>query len=235
MPDGTEKVGTTKLTLGKRGGVGATGGISAVIREATGVDLPPKDAAVVQSNVQGIRTIESLQTELRDPEVTKGLQAKAASFFEKLNSLSDSADFATGVNTELTGTDKTTLFLKKALLSAYAIERAATGGQRVTVQMMKQAGPVLDPTNYTAPAFNQLLDDRRQDLYSTLHDYGLRPEQIKSLSAKVPYESFNPASPTAPAPTPAPTKPVPTEADRQRGRSNPTSRQNFINHFGEEP
>lgn len=30
-------------------------------------------------------------------------------------------------------------------------------------------------------------------------------------------------------------RPVPTEADRERGRSNPASRENFIRHFGEEP
>jgi len=30
-------------------------------------------------------------------------------------------------------------------------------------------------------------------------------------------------------------KPVPTVADRARGKSNPNSRQNFINHFGQEP
>jgi hypothetical protein len=36
--------------------------------------------------------------------------------------------------------------------------------------------------------------------------------------------------------TPATTgKPTPTEADRERGRSNPTSRANFITHFGVEP
>ena len=190
LVDGNEVVGKTKLTLKGKGTTGATGGLSSVIRDATGLDLPAKDAAVVQSNVQGIRTIEGLQRELQDPEVTKGLKAKAASFFEKLSSLPDSTDFETAANTQLTDTDKTTLFLKKAMLSAYAIERAATGGQRVTVQMMRQVGPVLDPTNYTGPAFNQLLDDRRQDLYSTLHDYGLRPQDIKTLSAQIPYTPY---------------------------------------------
>ena len=41
-------------------------------------------------------------------------------------------------------------------------------------------------------------------------------------------------APATPAPA-ATAKPIPTEADRARGRSNPTSRQNFINHFGVEP
>jgi hypothetical protein len=40
----------------------------------------------------------------------------------------------------------------------------------------------------------------------------------------------------APKPSTAPAaKPVPTEADRERGRSSPQSRKNFINHFGVEP
>jgi hypothetical protein len=41
---------------------------------------------------------------------------------------------------------------------------------------------------------------------------------------------------SAPQPkTNAGTRPTPTQADRERGKSNPESRKNFINHFGEEP
>ena len=40
---------------------------------------------------------------------------------------------------------------------------------------------------------------------------------------------------TTPTTTPVADKPVPTPADRERGRSSPSSRENFIRHFGVEP
>jgi len=154
--------------------------------------------------VQGIRGIEHLQTQLKDPEVQTGLLSKTAPWFEKLKSISDSPadeDFETAVNKNLTGTDKTTLFLKDALLESYAIERASQGGGRVTVQMMKQAGPVLDPSNYTPDTYNALLDQRRKVLYNNLQDMGYTQEQIKQKSAEHPYEPFGgqPSQAAAPA------------------------------------
>ena len=143
--------------------------------------------------LQGIRGIERLQEELRDPEIKTGLMAKTAPWMEKLKSISragDNEDFESVVNRTLTGTDKTTLFLKDALLESYAIERAANAGQRVTVQMMKQAGPVLDPTNYTPQTYNDLLDTRRKVLYDNLQDMGYSPEQIKKSSAAHEYTPY---------------------------------------------
>jgi uncharacterized protein YsxB (DUF464 family) len=142
---------------------------------------------------QGIRGIERLQQELRDPEVRTGLLSKTAPIGEKLKSIfkaPDNEDFESVVNRTLTGTDKTTLFLKDALLESYAIERAANGGARVTVQMMKQAGPVLDPTNYTPETYNALLDTRRKVLYDNLQDMGYTPEQIKKASAAHEYTPY---------------------------------------------
>jgi len=143
--------------------------------------------------IQGIRGIERLQEQLRDPEIRTGLLAKTAPWMEKLKSISkagDNEDFESVVNRTLTGDDKTTLFLKDALLESYAIERAANGGQRVTVQMMKQAGPVLDPTNYTPQTYNALLDTRRKVLYDNLQDMGYSPEQIKKSSAAHEYTPY---------------------------------------------
>ena len=143
--------------------------------------------------IQGIRGIERLQEQLRDPEIRTGLLAKTAPWMEKLKSISkagDNEDFESVVNRTLTGDDKTTLFLKDALLESYAIERAANAGQRVTVQMMKQAGPVLDPTNYTPQTYNALLDTRRKVLYDNLQDMGYSPEQIKKSSAAHEYTPY---------------------------------------------
>jgi hypothetical protein len=143
----------------------------------------------IREMTQGVRSIENLQNQLRDPDVRAGLQAKAAPLLEKIGSLGG-AEFETAVNNALTGTDKTTLFLKDALLETYAIERAAKGGQRLTVQDMKMVGPVLDPTNYSADTYNALLDSRRKVLYNNLQDMNMTPAQIKEKSAQKPYEPY---------------------------------------------
>ena len=138
--------------------------------------------------IQGVRSIENLQKQLRDPDVQQGLKAKAAPLIEKILSLGDKTDFEQAVNSTLTGTDKTTVFLKDALLASYEIERAAAGGQRLTVQMMKTVGPVLDPTNYSAETYNEILEGRRKMLFNNLQDIGFTPERIKELSKQHPYE-----------------------------------------------
>jgi hypothetical protein len=82
------------------------------------------------------------------------------------------------------------VFLKNALLNSYAIERAAQGGGRLTVAMMRQAGPVLDPTNYTPQAYGQILEDRRKEFYENLQDYGFTPQQIRESTAPRAYVPF---------------------------------------------
>jgi len=148
--------------------------------------------------IQGIRSIEKLQTQLRDPEVQVGLKAKTAPLLEKVFSLENKTEFPLGdktpfeqvVNSTLTGTDKTTVFLKDALLATYEIERAAKGGQRLTVQDMKMIGPVLDPTNYKPETYNQILEDRRRVLYDNAQDIGMTAADVKSRFAQRPYEPF---------------------------------------------
>jgi hypothetical protein len=185
-----------------------TAGPARTIYERTGKIMPDeKTAKEVQANAQGIRAIEDLQKSLTDPEIKAGLLSKTAPFLEKLDSIfnsPDKTDFENAVNNQLTGTDKTTLFLKKALLNTYAIERAAKGGQRLTVQDMKMVGPVLDPTNYTTQAYNQLLDERRRDLYDVLSDYGFGPEDVRKLSTQSAYTPYGqtPVAPVASTATP---------------------------------
>lgn len=146
--------------------------------------------------IQGIRSVENLQAQLRDPEVQVGLKAKAAPWVQKLKSLGDSAgEFEQAVNRQLTGNDKTTVFLKDALLATYEIERAAKGNQRLTVQDMKMVGPVLDPTNYNPQTYNQILEGRRRTLYNNAQDLGMTPEEIKSRSAQRPYEPYSGSTP----------------------------------------
>jgi hypothetical protein len=183
-----------------------TAGPARTIYEKTGKMLPDeKTAKEVQANSQGIRAIEDLQKDLTDPEIKAGLTSKLETWKEKIKSIFDSGpvEYENAINAKLTGTDKTTLFLKKALLSSYAIERAAKGGQRLTVQDMKTVGPVLDPTNYSATTYAQLLDDRRRDLYDVLSDYGFNQSDVKKLSTASAYTPYG-QSEVAPAPAPAP-------------------------------
>jgi hypothetical protein len=195
-----------------------TAGPQYTIYQQTGKMLPDaKTATQVQANVQGIRTIEELQQSLRDPEVRTGLLSKTASFFEKVGSLG-STDFETAVNKELTGTDKTTLFLKKALLASYAIERAAKGGQRLTVQDMKMVGPVLDPTNYKPETYNELLDDRRRELFNVMQDYGFDNNDIKKMVKQPAYSAYGSETPAAAAPA---TQDNSAEATRRFGAYEP--------------
>jgi hypothetical protein len=141
---------------------------------------------------QGVRSIENLQRQLRDPEIRTGLTSKIAPLLQKINSISnpENVDFEAVINKELTGNDKTTLFLKDALLETYAIERAAKGGQRLTVQDMKMVGPVLDPTNYKPETYNALLEQRRNVLYNNLQDMGLSIPEIQERSKQRPYVPY---------------------------------------------
>jgi hypothetical protein len=145
--------------------------------------------------IQGIRSIENLQSQLRDKEVQVGLKAKVAPLLEKVFSFDNNVPFEQAVNAGLTGTDKTTVFLKDALLATYEIERAAKGGQRLTVQDIKMIGPVLDPTNYKPETYNQILEDRRRVLYNNAQDLGLTPQEIKNRSAQRSYEPYGGPTP----------------------------------------
>jgi len=143
--------------------------------------------------VQGIRGIEDLQTKLRDPEVQKGWASATAPLIQKLGSIDwtgDPSSVVNDVNRALTGNDKTTLFLKDALLRSYEIERATRGGGRLTVQDVRTLGPVLNPAGYDAATYNQLLDDRRRVLYENLQDLGMKQEEIQRRTTTRAYTPF---------------------------------------------
>jgi hypothetical protein len=165
---------------------------SDIIEKSISAKLTGKVQQGALAGIQGVRSINNLERQLDDPEVQIGLRAKVAPFFEKLTSSANSKkDFETAVNETLTGTDKTTLFLKDALLETYAIERAAKGGQRLTVQDMKMVGPVLDPTNYKPETYRALLESRRRSLYNNLQDQGFTVAEINQKAAEHPYEPYS--------------------------------------------
>jgi len=163
--------------------------------------------------IQGVRGIEELQTKLRDPEVQKGWASATAPLLQKLGSIDwtgEPTNVVNDVNRKLTGNDKTTLFLKDALLRSYEIERATRGGGRLTVQDVKTLGPVLNPAGYDAATYNQLLDDRRRVLYENLQDLGLKQEEIQKRTTPRPYTEFGGQAPSEkPANIPADARKAP--------------------------
>lgn len=157
-----------------------------------------KNDKQVMTMTQGVRSIDNLLNQLRDPEISTGLFAKLAPLAQKINSIAnpDKADFETEVYKKLTGNDKTTLFLKDALLETYAIESAAKGGQRLTVQDIKMVSPVLDPTNYTLAAYKDLLERRRNTFYNNLQDIGLTIPEIQERTKQRPYVPYGSETPS---------------------------------------
>jgi hypothetical protein len=99
----------------------------------------------------------------------------------------------------------------------------------------KTVGPILALTNYQPQTYNALLGERKDELFAIGGDNGLSKDAMSKVARITSEGQPAPAAPATPAAPAATAKPIPTEADRARGRSNPTSRQNFINHFGVEP
>ena len=55
---------------------------------------------------------------------------------------------------------------------------------------MKQAGPVLDPTNYRPETYKALLEGRRRQLYNNLQDLGMSQKDIEEKSAEHAYTPY---------------------------------------------
>lgn len=165
-------------------------GPSNYVLQQTGVKVVnDKFAEKLIGDADALKKIEDLQLRLRDPDIQAGLKAKAAPWIQKMKSIGEGY-FDDEVRKNLTGNDKTTVFLKDALLAQYAIESAAKGGQRLTVFDMKTRGPVLDPTNYTPETYDAVLDGRRKELFGDLGRY-IPKEGIDKLKQQSPYKSFD--------------------------------------------
>ena len=187
MTDFTEKQTELKIraeanALAKKQLMLMSGGASAEIAKRTGVFITnPKEVGDVNTYAQGLRSIEDLQRRMQDPEIELGVKGKLAPFLEKLASVDQNTDPAAVVAATLTATDKTTVFLKDALLASYDIERAAAQSGRLTVDMVKRTTPVLDPTNYTKEGYAAILDGRRTTLYQRLQSSGIDYNSAQNL------------------------------------------------------
>ena len=192
-----------------------SGGVARHIYNVTGKALPAKDAEAVNNSVQALRQIDSLQQRLQDPEIQTGLRAVPAPVIEKLKSLFGSNIGEEQVQRtlgELTGTDKTTLFIKDAILAGFKIEQGLTG-TRVPVFTQRTVGPILDPRSYSPETYNKLLQSRKEELYGVSADRDIEREDMDALSR------IDRA--IAPAPAPAAAQSIETQVINSFGSYEP--------------
>ena len=146
-----------------------------------------KIAGDINNNAMAVTRIDNLLTRLQDPEIRSGVQSKLSTIKEQAKSMfGEQGEMSTEqvnslINNVVNPTDKNAVFQKDALFTAFEAERAAQGG-RLTVQMMKQAGSVLDPTNYTKEGYAGVLGGRRQTLVNNLKSQNLNDEDIGKLT-----------------------------------------------------
>ena len=124
-----------------------------------------------------------MRERLKDPDIQTGLRALPAPLITKIKSLAgqDETEVRNFVNKELTGTDKTTLFVKDAILMSFAVEQGLTGS-RVPVFTQKVVGPILDPRAYDPNTYDKLLESRQKKLVDVFYDNGFDDNDIAKIS-----------------------------------------------------
>lgn len=144
-----------------------TGGARANIYMATGKFVPDtKDATAIGDAAGAIAEVRRLREKLKDPEVQTGVASQFAPALQRLSSLGqvDETTLRNALDRELTGNDKTTLFIKDSIMAAFKIEQGLVGA-RVPVQTQKIVGPILDPRYYSKKTFDELLVQRENTLF----------------------------------------------------------------------
>jgi hypothetical protein len=166
-----------------------TGGAQSYILQRTGKSVrTPKEAESIIFNSQAIDEIKRLLEKMKDKDIQTGVLSSLAPRIQKIRSAFDSL---TGkpfsedkaieiVEQNLTGNDKTTLFIKDAILAAFKIEQGLVGS-RVPVFTQRVVGPVLDPRAYTKDAFAALLKRREDELYKSAQYRGFDKKSVDAL------------------------------------------------------
>ena len=111
-------------------------------------------------------------------------------------------------------------------LARFQAEEFKTGGKSLTSSEQRILGPIYNWRSLTANS----LEDNLKEASRIMN----REQRILE-SAYPGLQDFSDRYQRAVGSGPTQTKPIPTEQDRARGRSNESSRINFINHFGVEP
>lgn len=195
-----------------------TGGAQSYIAERTGKMVrTPKEAEAVIFNAQAIDEIKRLLDKIKDKDIQTGALSSLAPSIQKIRSAFDGLygkPFSENqaleiVEQNLTGNDKTTLFIKDAILAAFKIEQGLVGS-RVPVFTQRVVGPVLDPRAYTKDAFAALLKRREDELYKAAQYRGFDKKSVDTLS-----------DPTIPSVRGSATQQAPQPATNLGTRENP--------------
>ena len=175
-----------------------TAGSRATIYERTGKLVPTdKEAESIGMVADAVGEVSNLRKKLTDPEIQTGTIASFAPIIQRIQSVTqplDEAQFKNLVDRELTGNDKTTLFLKDALLASFKIEQGLVGS-RVPVATQRAVGPILDPRAYKRETFDRLLEEREDLLYRSAQRRGFNRKDINSLFEGQ-YETGEPIAPS---------------------------------------
>jgi len=173
------------------------------VMELTGKKLPTDKLALDVINTgQGLLEVSKLRDRLQDPEIQTGLRAVPAPILTKIRSLvgreTTEGDIAAVLaSKELSGTDKTTLFIKDAILAAFKIEQGLTG-TRVPVFTQKTVGPILDPRAYSPETYDKLLETRQKELFGRGKDYGFDEGEMSAIARVQGMPGTTGAKPAAP-------------------------------------
>jgi hypothetical protein len=216
------------------------GSTSEYVAKFTGATLPKEDANAVSDAATSIGQANELKKRLADHPDFAGRQGQVNNYVDRyINSFRSGAS-TDGIDQDAANSDVDQASLRFAKeYAAYLVsyERSlAGGGKNFTVMLQKRFNELMKQDQFNATGLTALLDDQIQEVArsATKRSDQITTPKLIAMGNDIMARSKQDYVPSETT-TPEPTKPVPTEADRQRARSNPTSRQNFINHFGIEP
>ena len=196
----------------------------------------PKDRAEVAKVVASMAELDSLRNDVINKPGLVGRQGQIQQFTDRyIKSYKGEAPPLD--ESKIAQADQDALLFSKkyaSMLTRY--EQALAGGSRgFTVAFQKRFNDLLSQNQFNAPSITRLFDDMSHEIAAGARQksnkltYGTLEDMASNFQSGLeePKTTTTPAKPSE--------KPIPTEADRERGRSSESSRQNFIRHFGVEP
>ena len=220
-------------------------GAQSLVKTFIGVDAGPKDSLSATAAARSVGEALQLKDAVTSNPKLVGRPGQAAGYVQRyvdsfLNGTgpgvgSDEQEIASGLD------QNTLIFAKKYAAYLVGYEQSLAGGAKgFTVQFQKRFNALMSSNQFNSEGFKALMDEQIGDI--TRRQVSILPnvnrKNLSEMGSNIVARSkpdYAPSETPSPSPQAAPEKPVPTEADKARARSNPTSRQNFINHFGVEP
>ena len=220
------------------------GSTSDYVARFTGATLQKDDANAVSDAATSIGQASELKKRLADHPDFAGRQGQVNNYVDRYINSFRSGESPDGIDQDAANSDidqASLRFAKEYAAYLVSYERSLAGGAKgFTVALQKRFNELMKQDQFNATGLNALLDDQIQEVARSA---AKRSDQITApkliamgndiIARSKP--DYAPSETPSPSPHAAPEKPVPTETDKARARSNPTSRQNFINHFGVEP